>query len=63
MQKILRPLYALIWRRWLTRAWHCYSKGPPYQAKIIRVKGWRTMLVEDRFGKLETVTPCFLWFD
>jgi hypothetical protein len=46
-----RKLWGLVWLRWM-RGRH-----------IVKVKGWRTALVDDPMGQRSTVSPCFLWFD
>lgn len=48
----MKFLFALVYRKWL-------DKGD----KVIRVKGWRTALIETRGGNRKTMTPIFWWFD
>jgi len=57
MQKILCKVYAFIWQYWLWKV-HTFG-GPRERLKVIHVKGWRTMLVEDRFHLRQTITPMF----
>ncbi len=54
-QKILIFLWSIVWREWLFD----WKKQP---LKVIKVKGWRTALVETKAGHRETITPCFYLF-
>lgn len=50
--EMLLRLWALVWRRWMTG---CDGE----QLRIVRVKGWRTALVEGNKTTRQTITPCF----
>jgi hypothetical protein len=53
MQRILVPLYTLIfWNRLLNR------EDIPRRSYIVKVRGWRTMLIDNPHGR-ETITPLF----
>lgn len=53
----IRFLWASVYRRWL---WCSFSKK--YYC-VIRVKGWRTAIVQNPCAHRSTMSPCFLWFD
>ena len=46
-----RKAWGLVWLRWM-RGRH-----------VVKVKGWRTALVDDPRGQRSTMSPCFWWFD
>jgi hypothetical protein len=48
LERLVSALWAVVWRRWL-------APGD----KVIRVKGWRTALIETRAGARQTITPLF----
>jgi hypothetical protein len=50
---ITRWLFSIIYRKWL---WSSYSKT---YSKVIRVKGWRTALIERDGYERSTITPIF----
>jgi hypothetical protein len=53
-QIILRPLFSLVYRRWL---WD-YGTEEPLRVEL--VKGWRTARVVNKFGgRRSTITACF----
>ena len=53
----MRFLFSIIWRRWLTDTFYGDYK------KVVRIKGWRTALVESRKGgNRQTISPCFTIF-
>ena len=53
-QIILRPLFALIYRRWM---WDHWSKN---YYKVVRVTSWRGALLESRNGReRKHMTACF----
>jgi len=55
--KIIRWLWALIYRKYL---WDYHYKS---YSKVIRVKGWRTALIEmPKVRYRKTISPCFLIF-
>jgi hypothetical protein len=53
LQIIMRPVFALVYRRWLWNAWH------PTNDRVIRVTGWRSAIVETRSGQRRHMTACF----
>ena len=58
MQRLLVPLFTFFWWNKL------YAVTPTHHSKIhvVKVKGWRTALV-DRVGcGRETIAFCFWWF-
>ena len=56
---VLIPLFTLFWSK---RLWyeHMYCPGYWRKAKVIKVKGWRTALVDERCERM-TITFCFQW--
>ena len=54
---LLKRLWALVYRRWL------YDDYYKNYYKVLRVKGWRSALVERKSGERMSLSPCFLWFD
>ena len=56
---ILIPLFSLIWHR---RLWteHWYHPGHWKRMPVIKVKGWRTAIVDQFHGERATITFC-LW--
>jgi hypothetical protein len=50
LDRMVSALWRWTWQHWL-------SDGD----KVIRVKGWRTALVESRSGQRSTITPLFRW--
>lgn len=50
--KIARWLWAIIWKKWL---WNDFYQE---YGKVIKVKGWRTALVETPTSRV-TITPLF----
>jgi hypothetical protein len=58
--KLLVWLFSKVYSKWL---WYQKWEGyPKEKRKVIAVKGWRTLLVEDWHGR-QTITPCFWWLD
>ncbi len=55
-QRILIPIYSWIFRNYL----FYHIGNTEHKGKIVRVKGWRTMLV-DCPGRM-TIAPIFWWF-
>jgi len=53
---MFEKLFALIYKKWI------YYENCGRYAKIIKVKGWRTALIETPYGERMTVSPCFWWF-
>ncbi len=49
-------IWKLVWLKWL---WSDYFKC---YATVIKVKGWRTAIVEWKGCSRMTISPCFLWF-
>jgi len=51
VQKILIPIWSIVFKKWLD------------DRKVVKVKGWRTALVEGEKVSRCTITPCFkvLW--
>lgn len=57
IQRILVPLCTFLWWEYLEYDIH----GHPQRNHIVKVKGWRTFLV-DGFGGRSTITPLFkIW--
>jgi len=54
--KFLNWLWFKIYKRWL------YHPSTGCYDKVIRVKGWRSALIEDKWGQRSTITPIFWWF-
>lgn len=54
-QRLLGWLWSAVWRRWMLD-----SRGR--KLRVVRVKGWRTALVEGYYGERQTITPCFSIF-
>lgn len=54
IQPVLCWLFAKVYARWI---WE-------QNAKVLRVKGWRTALIGYGHwgGKRKSITPCFWWF-
>lgn len=50
MQKILIPIWSIVFRKWL------------HDIRVVKVKGWRTALVEGEKVSRYTITPCFSLF-
>lgn len=50
---ITRWLFSIIYKRWL---WSSYSKT---YSEVIKVKGWRTALIERGGYERLTITPIF----
>lgn len=48
-------LWGLMWRRWMT---DCNGN----RLTVVRVKGWRTAVVESKTEPRKTMTPCFTVF-
>ena len=55
IQRVLCLLFALVYRRWLHNSWFNNHD------RVIKVKGWRTAIVEDKAARRMTISPCF-WF-
>jgi len=55
IQKLLCWLYPIFYSKWLTD-----TSGE--NSKVIKVRGWRTALIETRWGTRMTITICFWWF-
>jgi hypothetical protein len=53
MKKVVNVIWALIWRKWL---WNSYDQD--YE-KVIKVKGWRTAIVQDKSAHRRSISPCF----
>lgn len=47
---LIKFIYGLIWKNWL------------FGDKVLEVKGWRTALLETRFGARLVSSPCFKLF-
>jgi len=61
IQPYLLPLFRLVWRRRLVRE-HPYFPGKQYRSKVVRVKGWRTALLDEFGGQRVTATFMFRFF-
>ena len=54
LQSILRPVFALVWRRWLWDEW------TQSHFRVERVTGWRSARISDqRGGRRSNVAFCF----
>lgn len=52
LNNLLNKLWAFVWKKWI-----------PKHATVLKVKGWRTARIRHQYGKIETMSPCFWWFD
>lgn len=50
---MIKWLYSIVWKRWL---WNDYFKD---YDRVIKVKGWRTAIIEDKAKHRATNSPCF----
>ena len=48
----MNKLFSIVWFAWL---------GP--DDKVIKVKGWRTALIDENGYQRKTITVCFWWFN
>jgi hypothetical protein len=53
---LLNFIFSIVYRRWL---WCEFTQR---HDRVIRVKGWRTAIVESAGKRRHTMSPCFLWF-
>lgn len=67
-KKILNKLFEIVWWKRIhgTKEIHKYYKThcwlvSPFPYKVIRVKGWRTAIVETKSGNRMTQTYLFSW--
>lgn len=44
-------IWSLVWKKYIDNGW-----------RVIKVKGWRTALIDDSHGQRKTITPCFWIF-
>jgi hypothetical protein len=54
-QIILRPLFALVWRRWL---WDDWTQAP---LRVERITSWRSARVVDKFGGRRSNVAFCVW--
>ncbi len=54
-------LFTWFWRKRLLRYVDAWEKYVP--DTVVKVKGWRTALVDKPMGSRETITFCFWWLD
>jgi hypothetical protein len=57
MQHVLCFVFSLIYKRWL---YDDYSKSFD---TVVKVKGWRTALVDSKGGSRRSMSPCFWIFE
>jgi len=53
---MINKIFSFIWHRRLLNEF-----TGKYDA-VIKVKGWRTVLVENAYGARQTISFCFWWF-
>lgn len=54
-QRFFGWLWSVVWWRWM--------RGPGgHKRRVVRVKGWRTAVVESNLEMRVTITPCFSVF-
>jgi hypothetical protein len=51
--KYICQIYGFIFRNWLYHSTHC----PDTPAKVMAIKGWKTMRIKRPWGSIETITP------
>jgi len=62
MQRFLVPLFTFIWWNRLSHERQLYDFRIRARDHVVKVKGWRTALI-DTFGSgRQTVSFCFWWF-
>lgn len=55
LSSLVGLLWAFFWRRWMI--------GPDgHKRRVVRVKGWRTAIIESDWEMRQTITPCFSIF-
>ena len=52
VKDILNKTWAFVWKRWM-----------PDGSIVLKVKGWRTARIKRKYGNIETMSPCFWWFN
>lgn len=52
LNRLVIWLWATIWHRWL-------FDSRSNKMRVVKVKGWRTALVESDWQARQTITPCF----
>ena len=52
---IINLLWGFVWHRWM---FACNGD----RRRVVRVKGWRTAVVESRYESRQVITPCFTIF-
>ena len=52
VERLVIWLWSVVWSRWLIDC-----KGS--KMTVVKVKGWRTAIVESRCESRKTITPCF----
>lgn len=57
LQHIRCVIFKFVYKRWLIAL--CDGE---INIKIIKIKGWRTALVENKYGVKVAISPCFLQF-
>lgn len=55
IEKIKNHLWAIVWYRWMTTA-------SGHRRTVVKVKGWRTAIVDSKVERRQTITPCFKFF-
>ena len=60
IQRFLVPLFTFFWWKRLHRE-HPYSPNHYYREYVVKVKGWRTALIEGFGRQRATVTFLFRW--
>ena len=61
MQRFLVPMFTFIWWKrlfWQTLDHRCYHG----RMHVVKVKGWRTALVDISGNGRQTTSFCFWWF-
>ena len=60
LQRFLVPMFTFIWwNRLEYTLWNGINFGVIYRGQIVKVKGWRTALVDEPGRVRKTITFCF----
>lgn len=52
LDRLVMWFWSIVWKRWLVD-----YRGSPLT--VVKVKGWRTAIVESNSEPRKTITPCF----
>lgn len=53
----LAKVFSIIYKKWL------YDDFTGFCCKIVKIKNWKTLLVDDPCGNRKTISPCIGYFD